>query len=279
MESFNSFYDTNLNESKFRQLPMSVVKEATKVVEKYYELVQEITPKQLKKLKKLKISAEWEEYFKSVGEEVWAVLHLTDVKFVDLSTNKKVKFNVVVAFGENNENYAVCLSDSKIIILYDYACRFIAKEKLTSTVIHEITHGFQEYKDYSKKYQKLGSSFKNPAVVSRYYKEPIEFDAFSTEMAHLIRTQHTELLRNITNAKLPETKEFFDRKLDKFFLELKNFISSPLETYFAHKELSLPSSLETFDEMLQHIQRDPKLKKKLKNKLIGLYNELIQKES
>lgn len=186
-------------------------------------------------------------------------------------------YNVYVAFGKDNDNSAVCDTENKVIIIYDDNCRFIAHEKLTSIIVHEITHGFQQQKEYSAKYQKvLDSKKKMPPYIkdALYYKEPIEFDAFMTELSFLIKTQYQKLQNDINSSRLPETKAMMNKRLEKFLLELKVFIDSPYATYFVHKELTLPPSLETFDLMMQHIWQKPKLWKKFKSKMLNLYNDL-----
>jgi hypothetical protein len=122
----------------------------------------------------------------------------------------------------------------------------------------------------------------------QYYKEPIEIDAFMTEIAHTIKTQFQQIKddikdaeHDITISKLPETKKMMQRKLEKllnkkdnFLLELKLFIESPFKTYFVYKELPLPYSFERFEELLNHIQRTPKIWKSFKVKLLNLYRKL-----
>lgn len=280
MIAFKHFFNI-LAEANFRDVPESIVKQANRIANSYRKQVPTLTKTQFKQLKMLGLNSNWRDYFDYNEDNVWFVLEIDKVRIKDLKTNKLVMFDVLVAFGENNENYAICDNTNKFIILYDDVCRQLSEEKLVSVIVHELTHGFQQHKEYSKKYKKLVDTKAPEAKLkanSLYHKEPIEFDAFTTEIAHTIRAQYHKLKNNITNAKMPETKKLMERKLEKFLLELKLFIKSPLETYFVHKELNLPKSMETFEDMLKSIQENPTLWKSFKNKLLNLYTKLSTNE-
>lgn len=274
MNSFAHYY--TLKEAQFREIPELVTQEASKIADEYIKQTKEITPQTIKQLKKIGLSPEWKSYYEDQPGEIWFVADLTKIKFVDLATNKLVKYKVYVALGKNNQDYAECDYKNKVITIFDSTCRGVPREKLVSIMVHEITHGFQQHKKYTDKYEKMKANNKTPTsdLDTQYYHEPIEFDAFTTEIAHTIQTEYSKLVNNINNSKLPETKVLMQRKLEKFLMELKMFIKSPLDTYFAYKELPLPSSLETFHEMLSTIVKTPKLWKKLKLKLINLYKKL-----
>lgn len=276
MSSFASHFYSILSEASFRELPEEIVQEANKIADAYMQDVKSLKPSMLKQLKKIGLQKSWKKYLEDEKGEVWFVADLTTVKFKDLKTKRNVKFRVCVAFGKDNENYAECDASNKLILLYDYHCRLLGKEKLVSTMVHEITHGFQQHKKYSQKYEKIK---KNNKPVSQetedemYYKEPIEFDAFTTEIAHTIRTEYARLQSDVKKATLPETKKIMEDRVKKFLYELKVFIKSPFETYFLYKELPLPASLDTFQTMLEYIQKSPKLWRSFKNKLINLYDK------
>lgn len=276
MKNFATFCNI-LGESKFRDVPDSILKQANKIANSYKNQINKLSQTQFKRLKKAGLDASWQQYFNENGDNVWFILQLDKVKFKNLKTNKLTTFTAFIAFGEQNENYAVCDNANKFIILYDDNCRYLPEEKLVSVIIHELTHGFQQHKEYSTKYKKLVDAKSPEAKLkanSLYHKEPIEFDAFTTEIAHTIQIEYKKIKNNIANAKMPETKKLMERKLEKFLLELKLFIKSPLDTYFVHKELSLPKSMETFEDMLKSIQENPALWKSFKNKMINLYNNL-----
>jgi hypothetical protein len=262
--TFSNYF---LTEAKIRDVPESTVRQANKIADAYLKTVDTLTPSTFNRLKKRGLGTGWAEFFDENKDTVWFVIELTSVRLKDLETNKLVTYRTFAGFGENNKNYAICNTDERFIMLYDDNCRDLPREKLVSSIVHEIVHGFQQHKTYSKKYVKSRAR-------SMYHKEPIEFDAFTAEIAHTIQTEHQKLKNNVINAKLPETKKLMERKLEKFLLELKMFIQSPLNTYFVYKELPLPTSMETFDEMLKSIHEDPKLWKSFKTKLLDLYSKL-----
>ena len=272
-------FDKILTEAKFRALTKNIVYQADSIAESYLNFVKQLTPKIEKTFKNQPLDPFWQKYFKSIGNEIQFLFKLTQAKFRDLETNKLATYNVYVALGEDDNDYAICDTDYKIIVIYNNACRSLPKEKLTSIIVHEITHGFQQHKNYTEKYKKLKTqkSAKAQKKASMlYHKEPIEFDAFTTELSYAIRREHQQIKNNIANSKLPETKKLMEKKLEKFLLELKLFIQSPLDTYFVHKELSLPSALSDFEDLLENIQQDPKLWRSFKTKMVNLYNELIK---
>jgi hypothetical protein len=291
MMKFLNFFDFGLTESKFRDVPEQVVNQANKIADKYFKQQQTLTSSAIKQLKKIGLDSSWQEYFEDEKGEVWFLSKLTTIKFVDLSTNKEVKYNVLLAIGKNNENYAICDDTNKLIVIYDYPCRNLDRNNFVSVMVHEITHGFQQYKKYSDKYEKMKANKKSSSadLTAQYYKQSIEIDAFMTEIGHTIRSEFQQIQNDIKDAehdiersKFPETKKLLQRKVDallekqkKFLLELKLFITSPFKNYFLYKEIPLPYSLERFEEMMKFIHKSPETWKKVfKPKLNNLYNKL-----
>jgi len=269
----NSFV-TYLAESNFREVTETNINQSNQIADEYLKLVAQITPADEKQYKRQKLHPTWQTYFKESGDNVWFLFELNSVKFKDLKTNKNVTYEVYVAFGQNNKNYAMCDTGDKLIIIFDDTCRPLSREKLVSTILHEITHGFQQHKEYSNKYKKLLKQKTPKAKIAaniQYYKEPIEFDAFTTELSHTIKMEFKRLKNDVVNSRMPETKKLMEKRVEKFLLELKLFINSPLKNYFIYKELPLPSSFSTFEDMLKTIQHDPKLWKSFKSKMINLY--------
>ena len=266
-----------LTESNFREVADLNLKLSNQLADEYLKLVSEITNADKKKYKREKLHPSWQSYFKDTKDTVWVLFQLNSIKFKDLKTNKMVTYEVYVAFGENNQNYAMCDTEDKLIILYEDTCKTLSRDKLVSSILHEITHGFQQHKEYSNKYKKLRKQ-ETPkakkAADTLYYKEPIEFDAFTTELSHTIKIEYKRLKNDVLNSRMPETKKLMEKRVEKFLLELKLFINSPLKNYFIYKELPLPSSLRTFEEMLKTIQSEPKLWKSFKLKMINLYKQL-----
>lgn len=272
----NSFV-TYLAESNFREVTETNINQSNQIADEYLKLVAQITPADEEQYKRQKLHPTWQQYLKDNSADAFHLIELKSIKFKDLQTNKTINYRVYVAFGENNKNYAMCDPDDRIIIIYNDTCKLLPRKKLVSTILHEITHGFQQHKTYSNKYQKLLDT-KTPeakkAANIQYFKEPNEFDAFTTELSYTIKTEFKRLKNDVVNSRMLETKKVMEQRVKKFLLELKLFINSPLKNYFIYKELPLPSSLSTFEDMLKTIQHDPKLWKSFKSKMINLYTLL-----
>jgi hypothetical protein len=276
MITFANYFKSALTEAKFREIPEQITQQANKIADEYFEQTKSLTPAVIKQVKKIGLSSDWENYFEDEKGEIWFLADLTTVEFVDLTTNETVKYDVYIALGKDNENYAICDDENKVIIIYEFNTRNLDRDKFVSVMVHEITHGFQQHKKYSKKYEKMKANRKVPktALDVQYYKEPVEIDAFMTEIAHTIRTEFQKIKNDIANSKFPETKKIMEKKLEKFLTELRIFINSPLETYFVHKELPLPYSFERFEELLTFIQKTPKLWRAFKLRMEDLYKKL-----
>jgi hypothetical protein len=109
---------------------------------------------------------------------------------------------------------------------------------------------------------------------AQYHKEPIEFDAYTSEIALHIRKHLNKLKDDINKSLFPETKKVMENKLKKFILELKLFVRSPLDNYTILEELPLPVPFRTFVGFLKDIYRSPKHWKKFKIKLTELLKTL-----
>ena len=259
-------------ESKFRDIPEQITQEASKITEEYFDQKDILTPSVRKRLKNTKMLAGWRKYFKQEKEDVWFLGELTTVDFIDLKTNEQVKYDVYIALGNNNTNYAICDDSIKSIIIYDSSCKDLDRVTFTSVMIHELTHGFQQHKQYSKKYTKLKTTKKTNTkkTTEQFYKEPIEIDAFMTEVAFMLNKRHNQLKtdiedveQSIADAKLPETKKVLEKRLQKrinnrhrFLQELNDFIRSPYTETISYKELA--STFERFDELFSYIHKNPK---------------------
>jgi hypothetical protein len=99
-------------------------------------------------------------------------------------------------------------------------------------------------------------------------------DAYLTQIGNAIKKQFRALNIDISNARLPETKRVMENRLEKFLLELKNFIISPMKSYFLYKELPVPKSIEAVQDMLETIDKNEKLRNYFKLKMTKLYNNL-----
>lgn len=172
-----------------------------------------------------------------------------------------------------------------------------SKFRLKALLNHEVIHAVQHYRKSSEKYQEVSQK---PADEMQfydwvdYYSEPMEKEAVFSEMDSYIRSQYNALLPSSKNNK--GLNEYLNRNRETYLLELKLFVTTPLENYIINKELPLPSALQQFDwfltVLLRRTQRLSKieiypevekkltaLKKELKRKLLFVYNDLQNKES
>ena len=274
MKSFAEY----IAESSFREIPEEVQKQAMAVAEKYFNKARDLSPAELKtKTRLIKEDPIWKKYFK--GKKATHYLNIGNIFFTDLQTNKKKKADVVVIYGYVGEMYALYdqIKGKNIIFLFDHDCKELSIQQLDDYIIHELTHGFQQYTHTSSKYdaevEKItrGEDFDKTI----YYTEPAELDAYLTQIGTAIKKQFNALKTDIDNARFPETKRVMENRLEKFLLELKNFIKSPMKSYFLYKELPIPKSLEAVQDMLETIDENEKLRNYFKLKMSKLYNKLI----
>jgi hypothetical protein len=265
--TFSSFY--NITEAKFRDLPESVYEEAKRVAGLYLKTTEEA--------KKEKIAKDWKDYFKRIGEVVRYLHRIGVARFQDLQTSKNRRFSVYIASETDTEDYAMCDAIGGVIIIYDDNCKNLSEDKLVSTIYHEIVHGLQQHKTYSKKYEKMKQdpSLKDSDELwAQYHKETNEFDAFGEEIALHVRKHFDKLKENIDKSLFPQTKKVMEDKLKKFILELKLFVRSPLDNYIVFKELPLPLPFRTFVDFLKYIYKSPKHWQSFKKKLNELLKQL-----
>ena len=277
MKSFAEY----IAESNFREIPQEVQDQAKKIAEKYFNKARATDLAELKtKARPIKEDPIWRKYFK--GKKATHYLKIGNISFVDLQTNKNKKAEVIVIYGYVGELYALYdqVKGKNIIFLFDYDCKDLSVVELEDYIIHELVHGFQQYTQTSPEYdaevEKItrGEDFDKTI----YYTEPAELDAYLTQIGTAIKKQHNALKTDIINARLPETKRVMEKRLEKFLLELKNFIVSPMKSYFLYKELPVPKSLVSVQDMLETIDQNEKLKNYFKTKLTKLYIKLSNNE-
>ena len=185
---------------------------------------------------------------------------------------------MLVIYGYVGEMYALYdqIKGKNIIFLFDHDCKDLSVSQLEDYITHELVHGFQQYTQTSPEYdaevEKItrGEDFDKTI----YYTEPVELDAYLTQIGNAIKKQFRALNIDISNARLPETKRVMENRLEKFLLELKNFIISPMKSYFLYKELPVPKSIEAVQDMLETIDKNEKLRNYFKLKMTKLYNNL-----
>jgi len=265
--TFSSFY--SISEAKLRDLPESLAIEAERIADLYLKTTEEA--------KKEKITKDWKDYFKGQRRTVRYLHRIGVAQFLDLKSQKNRRFSVFIASGTNTEDHAMCDSSKGVIIIYDDSCRFLPKDKLVSVIYHEIVHGLQQHKTYSKKYEKMlqDPTLKDsPEAWAQYHKQPIEFDAFTEEIALHVRKHFNKLKEDVNKSLFPYTKKKTEEALNNFLLELELFIQSPLDNYLVFEELPLPLPFQTFVGFLKDIYKSPKHWKKFKTKMINLLQHL-----
>lgn len=276
MKSFAEYIAES--ESGFREIPEDIQAQTKLIAEKYFKKARALSSSDLKtKAHPIKEDPIWRKYFK--GKKATHYLKIGNITFIDLQTNKKKKAEVLVIYGYVGEMYALYdqIKGKNIIFLFDYDCKELSVMQLEDYIIHELTHGFQQYTQTSPEYdaevEKITKGEEFDKTV--YYTEPAELDAYLTQIGTAIKKQFNALKTDIANARFPETKRVMENRLEKFLLELKNFIKSPMKSYFLYKELPVPKSLEAVQDMLETIDENEKLRNYFKLKMSKLYNKLI----
>ena len=144
------------------------------------------------------------------------------------------------------------------------------KTSILNALIREYYIGLSP-KDYEENVSKSSKDFDE----EKYYLEPIELDSHLNEIGFTIRKKHKTLKEGVKKAKDPAAKRVLQNRLDLFLQELKVFTKTPLEAYLDLKELELPTYLKDFEEFLKIIKSKTQYWQKFKNKMLDLYDELI----
>ena len=279
MVTFAEYFNKSLTEAKFREVTTDIEEIAKKCVDIYIKKYHNKTKKQIDKITvPIAIVTAWQKYFKTPTITNISLAEKFAVK--DLATNKKKEISFMVAFGEYDGPLGFYDEANDFIILFDDNAKDLSRTELLATFIHELTHGTQQYKTSSEEYKaevekmSTGEDY-DPNV---YYMEPIELDAYLTELAFRIKKDFQSHLENIKKSKQEATKVIMRRKLEKFLLELKIFIKSGAETYFKYEELPIPEFLSKHEYFVETLKDHPKEWKKLKQRLVDLHTELEEEQ-
>jgi hypothetical protein len=273
MNNFSSYFHKAVFESKFRTVEDELISKVRAIVRTYDLVYRKLSKSDMKVLTK-EVNTEdsdWREYFKD--EEVERVAELGKIEFKDLATNKPKTVEILVAYGPHEASIANYDEDNNIITLFQGETRSLSNLELEAVVIHELTHGFQEYKTSSEPYKKVLKKMAKGLPYNRkvYFSEPLEFDAHITELAYRITEEYNNIKEGIKTATFPETAKVFQKRLEKFLLELKLFLKSDANAYIKFEELPLPKFFSTHQDFLETISSFPDLWKKVKDKLAHLY--------
>lgn len=279
MICFAEYFKRSLTEAKFRKISFDVEKAAKKCVDLYLKKYHGKTQKQIDKVTvPTSVVTAWKKYFKT--SKITNVSIAEKIKVVDLTTNEEKTIDFLVAFGKYDGPLGYYDQVNEFIVLFDYQAEDLSPTELLATLVHELTHSFQQYKSQSEEYgeevEKMSKGKKYDPNI--YFMEPLELDAHLTELAFRIKKDFRKLVGDIEVSKQEATKNIMKKRLEKFLLELKVFIKSGAETYFEYEELQIPEFLSRHDEFAETLKNHPREWKKFKQRLVDLYVELEEEQ-
>ena len=279
MICFAEYFKRSLTEAKFRKISFDVEKTAKKCVDIYFKKYHGKTQKQIDKITvPTSVVTAWKKYFKT--SKITNVSIAEKIKVVDLTTNEEKTIDFLVAFGKYDGPLGYYDQVNEFIVLFDYQAEDLSPTELLGTLVHELTHSFQQYKSQSEEYgeevEKMSKGKKYDPNI--YFMEPLELDAHLTELAFRIKKDFQKLVGDIEASKQEVTKNIMKKRLEKFLLELKVFIKSGAETYFEYEELPIPEFLSRHDEFVETLKDHPREWKKFKQRLVDLYVELEEEQ-
>jgi len=280
-------FTTILKEAKFRQAPSSaLLKQIKKIAQLYYnqynsknvDVTKLIDSKKIVSFEKNKHYREYFNHFKIKLPTYFTPLNkpLGKVKVMDLETQEEKEIVIYCVYGDIGDDYAAYSEKFETVNVYDKNLKNTSLRFIESKILHEITHGFQEYKDISSKFRAASNS--NNITPELYYKEPIEYDTHLNEVIYNIREKHQELIDGIKTAKEPTAKKILENRLNLFFQQLATLITADPSSYFELEELTLPSFVSDFEDFLGTISGDVRLWTKFKLKLNQFYEKLTGKD-
>ena len=279
MICFAEYFKRSLTEAKFRKISFDVEKAAKKCVDLYLRKYHGKTQKQIDKITvPTSVVTAWKKYFKT--SKITNVSIAEKIKVVDLTTNEEKPIDFLVAFGKYDGPLGYYDQVNEFIVLFDYQAEDLSPTELLATLVHELTHSFQQYKSQSEEYgeevEKMSKGKKYDPNI--YFMEPLELDAHLTELAFRIKKDFQKLIGDIEASKQEATKNIMKKRLEKFLLELKVFIKSGAETYFEYEELPIPEFLSRHDEFVEILKDHPREWKKFKQRLVDLYDDLEEEQ-
>jgi hypothetical protein len=274
MICFAEYFKKSLTEAKFRKISVDVEEIAKKCINLYYKKYYGKTQKQIDKITvPTSVVTAWKKYFRT--SKITNVSVAEKIKVKDLTTNEVKTIDFFVAFGKHG-SLGYYDQANELIVLFDHHARDLTPAELLATLVHELTHSFQQYKTQSEEYgeevEKMSKGKKYDPNI--YFMEPLELDAHLTEIAFRIKKDFQSRVEDIEKSMQEATKVLMKKKLEKFLLELKVFIKSGAETYFEYEELPLPEFLSKHEEFVETLKNHPKEWRKFKQRLVDLYAEL-----
>ena len=277
MINFSSHFQNALNESKFREIDQKLTQKVKDVVYDYNLIYKNLSKSDAKVFtEKVKKGSSWFEYFQD--ENVDRVAEISKIEFEDLTDNTIKTAQILIAYGGNGSSLGHYDDENNVMTLYHDTIKKLTDSEIEAVIVHELTHGFQEYKTTSDQYKKASTKMAKGLPYNKkvYFSAPVELDAHFTEMASRIKEEHAKLVEASKQAKYEETSRLFQKRIEKFLLELKLFIKSDGKSYLTFEELPLPGFFSTHQDFLENILKKPSLWRKLKEKLSVLYLELTK---
>ena len=282
--SFRQF-QTLISEAKFRRNSPEVVRQVKSIASTYFNQYNSNNVDlnnliEQEKVISFKENRQYRKYFKEFSLKKMPTYFtpvdnlLGKVSILDLETNEKKTIDVYCVYGDIGDTEQAAYSQEyEAINIYDENIKGLSEALVQSKILHELTHGFQEYKGQTKKYQQMIGK-ERPFDWDVYHKEPIEFDTHINEIAYNINVKYKDFVKSILTAKDPAVKKLLKMRLQTFIKELKVFTEAPLESYLDLEELPLPRYTQTLEEFLRTINQDKKLWNKFKQKVSRLYEKL-----
>jgi hypothetical protein len=227
--------------------------------------------------------------------------YLGNIRTKERVTNKNINFNIYVLpsekiKGSDAQYYHNPKKDDdkygEVFVNFDLL--FVQKEMIINRIVHELIHGIQKYKSFSKNYSK---SVKKVKLTKMdwfiYYTEPAEYEAQIGELMHSIIQNFNKTKRKNTvlyllkkilllpREKMKYTVNWYDEN-DPYLLDMFSnhveflyiFINPP---YIDMEKLS-PNSKKKYKDINKKIElRADKCYKLFKQKLYTVYQNLKEK--
>ena len=281
-------FTTILSEAKFRDTPPEIIKQVKKVAEIYFnqynsnkvDITKLIDSKKIVSFEKNKHYREYFNHFKIKMPTYFTPQNkpLAKIKLIDLQTKEEKTITIFCVYGDVGEDtYAAYSENFETINFYDNNVKDLSLNLIESKILHEVTHGFQQYKGLSSKFN-AALNTKSPVDAELYYKEPIEYDTHLNEIIYHIREKHQELVNAIRKTKEPAVKKILENRLNLFFQQISTLITADPDSYFELEELTLPYYVSDFEDFLATIKDDTDLWVKFTSKLNNFYEKTTGKD-
>lgn len=227
--------------------------------------------------------------------------YLGNIRTKERVTNKNMNFNLYVSppeklKGSDAQYYHNPAEDDdkygEVFVNFDLL--FGQKEIIINKIVHELIHGIQKYKSFSKNYSKAVKKIKfNKMDWFIYYTEPSEYEAQIGELTYNIiqyfnKTKRKNtvlyLLKRIlllTNEKMKYLINWYDENdphLSNMFSNHLNFIYRIINPPYIDMEKLSPSFRKKYKDINKKIElKSNKCYKLFKQKLYTVYQNLKEK--